>query len=286
MRGVRAPAVDIVGPGTRFRGWIPRAPLDRAVALVWAAEGKGEHSGEKVLPNGVVELIVNLGAPQRVVDPEDPSRFTRYRASWVAGAQRSFIVIASEIDCDLIGIRFRPGGAYALLGAPMSALTDVVVEGEALGRGLRGWLAELEGRLHAASPGCSKVHVVEDMLLRAVSPERLDGRVAAAVQAAGLAGESVPVAAIAAELGVSHKHLIALFKRHVGLTPKTLARVLRLQALLRGIAGAGAVDWAAAAVRFGYFDQAHLIAEFRALTGTTPRGYLAERLPDANHVRV
>jgi methylphosphotriester-DNA--protein-cysteine methyltransferase len=253
---------------------------------VWEAQGIGDHTHEKVLPNGVVELIVNLGAPQRVVDPDDPSRFTRYASSWVAGAQRSFIVIASEVDCDLVGIRFRPGGAYALLGAPMSALTDAVVEGEALGRPLRGRLAELQARLAAASPGCSRVHVVEDMLLRAVAPERLDPRVAAAVRVAGLADEGVPVAAIAAELGVSHKHLIALFKRHVGLTPKMLARVLRLQALLRGIAGARAVDWAAAAARFGYFDQAHLIAEFRALAGTTPTGYLAERLADTNHVRV
>jgi len=41
----------------------------------------------------VVELIVNLGGPQQVVDPDDARRFTRYRASWVAGSQRSFIVI-------------------------------------------------------------------------------------------------------------------------------------------------------------------------------------------------
>lgn len=285
MSPARRPAIAISGAAYRFRGWLPRAPLDRAVGLIWEVSGAGQHAREKVLPNGVVELIVNLGSPQRVVDADDPARFVRYRASWFAGMQRSFLVIASEAECELVGIRFRPGGAYALLGAPVGALTDHVVEGEALGGRLRGWLDALQGRLAAADPGWPRVQVVEDMLLRAVAPERLDPRIEAAIGEIVRAGEAARVATIAARLGLSHKHLIALFHRGVGLTPKVLGRVLRFQALLRGIEGAAAVDWAEAAQRFGYFDQAHLIAEFRAFAGATPRQYLADRLPDANHVR-
>lgn len=109
-----------------FRGYRPRAPLCRAVELLWTTTGQDESAIERVLPNGVVELILNLGAPQRVVHSAE--RFTRYRAAWVAGIQTRPLDIASEVDSQLVGIRFRPGGAAPLLGLPADAIVGSVVE--------------------------------------------------------------------------------------------------------------------------------------------------------------
>ena len=79
-----------------------------------------------------------------------------------------------------------------------------------------------------------------------------------------------PIAAIAAELGVSHGHLDREFTRVVGLSPRALARLLRLQRLLAGIDVGGDVEWADLAVKLGWFDQAHLIRDFKRHTGVTP----------------
>jgi AraC-like DNA-binding protein len=70
----------------------------------------------------------------------------------------------------------------------------------------------------------------------------------------------------------------------VGLTPKRFARVRRLQRLLGEIHGNSVVDWAEVAARHGYYDQPHLINDFRALTGVTPGEYLATVGGERNHV--
>ncbi|MEJ2857217.1 MULTISPECIES: AraC family transcriptional regulator [unclassified Saccharothrix] len=79
------------------------------------------------------------------------------------------------------------------------------------------------------------------------------------------------IAALATELGWSRQHLVTRFRHEFGLTPKAAARVLRLHHAVRLLP---TTDLATAAVLSGYADQAHLNRDFRALTGTTPTGYL------------
>jgi methylphosphotriester-DNA--protein-cysteine methyltransferase len=80
------------------------------------------------------------------------------------------------------------------------------------------------------------------------------------------------IAPLAREVGLTRQHLARLFDAHVGLSPKLLARVVRLRRLVES-GRAGRRDWAAAALDAGYFDQAHMIGEFRALAGVTPARY-------------
>jgi AraC-like DNA-binding protein len=70
----------------------------------------------------------------------------------------------------------------------------------------------------------------------------------------------------------------------VGLTPKRFARVRRLQRILDAAARNVNVDWAEAAVEHGYYDQAHLINDFRELTGITPTAYRPRAAHERNHV--
>ncbi len=86
---------------------------------------------------------------------------------------------------------------------------------------------------------------------------------------------SLRIAALAAELGCSRRHLSASFHSELGLAPKAYARILRFRratALLdRG------VGLARLAVESGYADQPHLNREFRALGGRTPVTFLQDR---------
>jgi AraC-like DNA-binding protein len=86
-----------------------------------------------------------------------------------------------------------------------------------------------------------------------------------------------PIADIAAELGVSHGHLDREFTRVVGLSPRRLARLLRVERLLAAIEPGAAVPWADLAADLGWTDQSHLIRDVRRHTGTTPSAYLASR---------
>jgi len=84
-----------------------------------------------------------------------------------------------------------------------------------------------------------------------------------------------PIADIAAELGVSHGHLDRQFTAQVGLSPRTLSRILRMRQLLESIDVHGAVGWADKAAELGWSDQAHLIRDFKRHIGVTPSEYVA-----------
>jgi AraC-like DNA-binding protein len=277
----RRPAVVYHDGPACFTGWVPRVPVCECVELIWLTRGPENLRPEKVLPNGVVELIVNLGPPHRVVDPDDPTRYHRYHDSWLAGMQRSFLVIAAEQDSELVGIRFRPGGAHALLRRPVSEFTDRVVELALVEPTLA---SELRERLLAAPPGLARVETVEAVLLRRLNRERRDPRIDAWLRELVAAPGDSTVAGFARRLGVSQKHLIHLCKTQVGLAPKLVARVLRFHAVIEALDRITTPRWSELAQRFGYSDQAHLISEFHAFAGDTPTGYRRGRSPDPNHL--
>jgi AraC-like DNA-binding protein len=80
--------------------------------------------------------------------------------------------------------------------------------------------------------------------------------------------------------GLSHTKFIQLFREHVGLTPKLFCRVRRFRTLLNRIEKGLPVNWAGLAADCGYFDQAHLIRDFRAFAGITPIDY-SRAMPDS-----
>jgi AraC-like DNA-binding protein len=87
-----------------------------------------------------------------------------------------------------------------------------------------------------------------------------------------LEGDEVRVDSVAERLGVTTRHLRRVFKESVGIAPKEFARSVRLQRAVRS--AATSKDWVRIAADAGYYDQAHLIADFRELVGLTPGAFL------------
>jgi AraC-like DNA-binding protein len=86
-----------------------------------------------------------------------------------------------------------------------------------------------------------------------------------------------PIADIAAALGVSHGHLDREFTRIVGLAPRRLARLLRVERLLAAIDLDDDIPWADHAAHLGWADQSHMIRDVKRHTGSTPSAYIAAR---------
>lgn len=135
-------------------------------------------------------------------------------------------------------------------------------------------------RLAAAADDAARVRVLDAWLQRRLAPERRDRVVEAAVRRIFHAGGREPVDALAARLGVTRQHLARRFAERVGVPPKMLARIARMQRLLEALRRSPEVErpaWSGLALDCGYYDQAHLAAEFRALVGCAPGAYLGER---------
>jgi AraC-like DNA-binding protein len=85
------------------------------------------------------------------------------------------------------------------------------------------------------------------------------------------------VGRLAEETNLSPKHFVHEFERQVGVTPKYFGRIQRLQRTIVLVGHRSRVDWPEVALDGGFYDQAHLINEFRRLIGLTPTEYLARR---------
>jgi hypothetical protein len=84
-----------------------------------------------ILPDGAMELIVNLGDPQKLCARDNPEKHTIFRQSWISGERTTPIVIDEIGYVHLVGVRLRAGGAWPFLGIPLREFTDQV--GEKLG---------------------------------------------------------------------------------------------------------------------------------------------------------
>ena len=235
-----------------------------------------------ILPDGAVELIINLGDPQTLSALDDSNRRTVFRHSWISGERTEPIVIDETGVVHLAGIRLRAGGAWPFLGLPLSEFSGQVIELEnVLGPEVR----ELRERLGEAPTDDARFDLMEDWLRlrRRTPPTRAVSYALNLIQC----GESaVQIGRIADEIGISHKHLLREFDRCVGLTPKTYARVCAFQRVIQSVGHQPQVEWADTAAKCGYYDQAHLIREFRAFSGFTPTSYLARRGAYLNYLEL
>ncbi|MGE0190859.1 MAG: DUF6597 domain-containing transcriptional factor [Planctomycetota bacterium] len=259
-----------------YREQPPRFELTGLVRCFWQVRGPGRPGvPERVVPDGCAEIVLNQAAAFRRFAADGTSH--RQDHVLLVGQLGRAITIAPEGAVDLLGIRFEPGGLARLLGAPMDELLDVDVA-------LRHLRPDLHGRLEAAAAAHTfeaRTHAIEGVLLdeRARSrPRAHAGLVAAAVARLGRADRTVE--RVAEELGVARRTLERAFRREVGLSPRDFVRVARVQRVVTRLEhGVPAGGWASLAVDAGYFDQSHLIRDFRQIAGTTPGRFLAERNP-------
>jgi AraC-like DNA-binding protein len=172
-----------------------------------------------------------------------------------------------------IHVNLAPPAAYALFGLPLDALAQRVVP-------LEDVLDEpsLADRLHAAEGWRARFALLDGILLRRFGESTAASReVAWAWSRLVETGGRVAVGSLAAELGWSRKRIVARFREQVGLPPKAAARLLRFERA-RSLAEREAQrDWARIALECGYYDQSHLINDFRAVTGRTPETFFQDR---------
>jgi len=261
----------------------PRQPLGEFVDCFWHFHGR-RATRELALPTGTTELVINLRQNEMRIysDVSDP-RGQDFRGAVISGTQTRYFVLGASAELSILGVHFRPGGAAALLGMPLSELTDRHVSLEqvlgAQGRTLREQILNAESTARA-------FQLLERALIACLQSRCVHPAVAFALRrftdhpTVGVVGE------VTAAPGYSAKRFIRLFTDHVGVSPKRFCRILRLQAVIKRLASAAPVEWAEVALDGGYYDQSHLIHDFRAMTGLTPTQYRPVDSDSPNHVAI
>jgi AraC-like DNA-binding protein len=231
---------------------------EEAAAAVRRREGPGHH----------VVLLVSFGDEWLI----DGARLT----SFVGGLHRRQVTTEHGGRASGIHIDLAPTAAYSLFGIPLHELTDRTVA-------LEDVLDEpdLAERLHDAPGWEARFALLDELLhrrLRAAAPPS-EG-VVHAWRRLRESGGRVRIGSLAAELGWSRARIVARFREQVGLPPKAVARIIRFERARAAAEASERPDWTRIALEFGYYDQSHLINDFRAVTGRTPTTFLQD-LQDA-----
>lgn len=167
-------------------------------------------------------------------------------------------------------VQFKPGWSTPVLGVHASELTDGHVDVETLwGRGGRELVTWLVGKRSMVE--------IHDGFVRALgsrfdSPWEPASAPLARRAARIFEREPVPVESVAARLGVTARHLRRAFAENIGVTPKEFARAARLRRAL-ALHASSSSTWMRIAIDTGYYDHAHLVADFRDLLGLTPTAF-------------
>jgi AraC-like DNA-binding protein len=217
-----------------------------------------------------MELIVHVGAPFRQCR-EDGTAAVTQSCSVLVGQIRRPLLVQSAGRVATVGLRFRPSGARPFFRLDLDEVAGRVVPlGDVCGPAA----AVLEEQLaETRRPDAWAATVQAWLLARACGPD--DAVVSVVVREILARGGAVRVADLCRAAGLSQRQMSRRFRSAVGLGPKAVARIVRVQAVLRAVARRPP-SWIQVALDHGYADQAHLIRDFVEITGKTPPAWRQE----------
>lgn len=224
-------------------------------------------------PDGLVTLVLSLEGRLGLYDEGRPVGAPRSFRSPLCGPRTRVIAGEWSGPFRAVTVSMTPWSAFCLLGRPMRSLVDQVVELTDLAGALGD---ELTAALAKAGGWPRRLDSVDRLLLEGMraGPTGAPGVAFAWRELVRTAGR-MPVSRLAARVGWCERQLEARFRDHVGLAPKTLARILRAlhaRTLLR--AGRTPKE---VAVHCGYYDQSHLSRDLKSITGFTPSWFAGEQ---------
>ncbi|TDC34919.1 AraC family transcriptional regulator [Micromonospora sp. 15K316] len=264
----RGDSRGILAPGrllrqVRFHRYLPAGVLRPWVEHYWFVDWDlTEPFAQRVVPHPAVNLVFRRHG-------DGPA------SGEVAGVGLALFSITLSGTGRVSGVQFRPGGFHPFWRGSVAELTgrrrplaDLAElwppARDHTGDICDGTDADRCRRLDALLTGWVPRAVadpVTDEVIRLVEEIRTDRTV-------------LRVDTFAERHGLTTRRLQRLFLERVGVGPKWVIRRYRIQEVIEQAAGGSPPDWAGLAADLGYSDQAHLVREFRAVTGTSPAAYV------------
>ncbi len=257
-----------------LRTYIPSPPLNKYIALfTYYKQYNPDYSATRILPDGSVELLILLDDIQRVFYKSKHNTFT-YQKAIICGVQQEYIY-ADATGYSLFAIKFKAGGSYPFLHLPLLELNNLFIEAEQV----LGYPIVLlrEQLLELSEPQAMFLLVEQFLMDRLAYSQQQQHTVEVAVSHLNQSNRSSSLRQMAENLGYSQKQFIHIFKQHVGVSPKYYQRIARFNQVLREVDQRRNLDWSQISYVCGYYDQAHLINDFKFFSGMGPQNYLAQK---------
>jgi AraC-like DNA-binding protein len=243
-----------------YKEILPPETLRSFIECYWirSSSSSNELKSDRVLPDGCIDFVFN---------------FETNPIGSLVGTMTTPLEVETSNAIDYLGVRFLPAKARSFVRFQASEITDRIVpisdftgsKGRILAEKLK---ENPQERIHTLNNELEKwIH----------DGNYYPGQVDFAVNRISQTQGSIRIERICESLGISRQYLSRIFRESIGISPKQFSRVVRFQALIRKMRRSTMIVWADEAAILGYYDQAHLISDFREFSGISPQKFLCDR---------
>jgi AraC-like DNA-binding protein len=257
-----------------FRLYRPGPPLSNFIENFWVYDGYASpHLRERIFPSGTFELVFNLREDKlRIYRGPQLDQMSHFSGAIVSGPYGSFFGSDTAEEASVMGVHFKPGGAFPFLGLAANELADFHINLRDIWGGAA---SEVHERLSFEPSSARRFRILEEALIshrfRALEHHPA---VALALDRVRDAPSRSFVRTLVREAGISERRFIDVFNFQVGIKPKVFTRIERFQRVLHVVHRSRVLEWGQLALEHGYYDQSHLIRDFLAFSGFSPADYL------------
>lgn len=258
-----------------YQTFQPHPDLEALVKCYWTLEVQAEPDTprQRIVPDGCIEMAFILG--------DDIKRYTseinfilQPRAMVIGQITEPFYIHPAGY-VNTFAVRFYPYGFAGFVKTPIEKLAN---QETPLDRLFEEQIAkELEQKIIQAIDTKERIEIIEAFLLdRLINQSTIDNIVRTTIDALLSTKGSAPIKAILKEDLPKRRQMERKFLKQIGISPKQLAKVIRLQAALKTMLNEQSENLGDIAYENDYYDQAHFIRDFKEFTGTRPKEFLGE----------
>jgi AraC-like DNA-binding protein len=252
-----------------YQKHIPRFPLVNYIDSIIYIEGNNKGTG---LPKTAMSLVFNLEDNFKLFTDKAFTKYIDYEKYWVAGLQTQPTNVESYGKSKMLVVQFKTLGAFVILNDPLHYYTDNYIT---LDNIFKKEADETWEQLQEAQSLNEKFLIVENFLYRKLLTNKLPNK--KFISTIGILLDNrkiISINEICKKFNVSRKHLNNLSKDYVGVSPKMLSSLNRLQTTLKTISSLKSDRLIHVAYELDYFDQAHFNNDFKRFTNLKPTEYV------------
>ncbi len=259
-----------------YKTYSPDTALSAFIKCYWTLDFPKESIPEKqrIVPDGCMEMIFHGGDPYKQY-MEDESYLIQPQ-SFVFGQITQPLYIEPTGDSAIFAVRFHPEGFIAFATIPVNEMENKAIplkelfkeDGQHLGQAI----------LNSSSAE-EKIKIVESFLLKKLSTQEASDRIVrAGVEVIMQLNGQISVGELSEQMKINRRQLERKFSSVIGLSPKQLSKITRLQSTLKMLATKQFTSLTDVAYENNYYDQAHFIKDFKEFTGMSPKKFYAGNL--------
>lgn len=226
----------------------------------------------KLLPVNNIDVVLNFAAP--MIYHKGTERNTAPKYSFT-GIRNHYQLVDQAGEYNIFGVSFFPAGFYPFLKRPLSEYTDQTIDFSLCKKNFQ---SKIEGRFNPEGIISQQIEVLENIFLQLIDPKFVpENRTIRLINAFCKNIHTLKIKEFCDEYGIHQRKLERLFRRHIGVSPKSFQRINRFQAVLNKLLRLDLRDFTTVGHDAFYYDQAHFIHDFKFFTGCSPSHFLNEK---------